>query len=215
MEAGLALLGEYGWPGVTARAVAERAGTNPGLIHYHFGGLPGLHAAIFRRGTDLLVNPLVDELMSARDERAALRALLPQTAGDEPAPRLGGGDESASRQTAHDESASRLGGGGESVARLVAGDEFGSRLAAELIIGATRDPALGAMLRDELRQARQQIAERLRGLHPDWSARQAIGVATLVVAAIDGLMLHCMIDGAVPAEEALDVAERLLPGEAV
>ncbi|GAA1761602.1 TetR/AcrR family transcriptional regulator [Nonomuraea bangladeshensis] len=177
METGLALLSEHGWPGVTARAVAERAGTNPGLIHYHFGGLPGLHAAIFRRGTDLLVNPLVDELLTAGGERAALasiRTLLPRTAGDEPA----------------------------------------SRLAAELIIGATRDPALGAVLRDELRQARQQIADRLRALHPGWSAGQALGVATLTVASIDGLMLHRMIDGELPTGEALDVAERLLPGDA-
>ena len=57
VETGIALLDEQGWPGVTTRAVAERAGTNPGLIHYHFGGLPGLHAAIFRRATDLVVNP--------------------------------------------------------------------------------------------------------------------------------------------------------------
>lgn len=177
--------------------MAERAGTNPGLIHYHFGGLPGLHAAIFRRGTDLLVGPLVDELMAVRDERDALvliRALLPQTAGDEP----------ASQQIAGDQPAAGLAAGGGST----------SRLAAELIIGATRDPALGAMLRDELRRVRQQIAGRLRVLHPDWSAGQAMGVATLVVAAIDGLMLHCMIDAEVPVGEALDVAERLLPGDA-
>ncbi|MEV4219242.1 TetR/AcrR family transcriptional regulator [Nonomuraea sp. NPDC049725] len=176
VEAGLALLSEHGWPGVTARAVAERAGTNPGLIHYHFGGLPGLHAAIFRRGTDLLVNPLVDELLAAEDERtalAAIRALLPRTGDAEPAPRL----------------------------------------AAELIIGATRDPALGAMLRDELRQARQRLADRLRALHPGRPAAQAIGIATLAVAAIDGLMLHQMIDGELPTDEALAVAESLLPGE--
>ncbi|MEO3798209.1 TetR/AcrR family transcriptional regulator [Nonomuraea sp. B10E15] len=176
VETGLALLSEHGWPGVTARAVAERAGTNPGLIHYHFGGLPGLHAAIFRRGTDLLVKPLVDELLAAGDERAALdsiRTLLPRTTDDEPA----------------------------------------SRLAAELIIGATRDAVLGAVLRDELRQVRQQIADQLRALHPGWSAGQALGVATLTVAAIDGLMLHCMIDGDLPTSEALDVAERLLPEE--
>ncbi len=176
MEAGIALLSEQGWPGVTARAVAERAGTNPGLIHYHFGGLPGLHAAIFRRATDQLVNPLVEQLLGAGDERAALatvRTLLPRTPGDEPA----------------------------------------SRLAAELITGATRDPALGAVLRDELRRARRQIADRLGLLHPGWSPAESIGIATLIVAAIDGLMLHHMIDGELPVDEALAVTERLLPGE--
>ncbi|NUR91229.1 MAG: TetR family transcriptional regulator, partial [Nonomuraea sp.] len=91
VETGVALLGEHGWPGVTARAIAERAGTNPGLIHYHFGGLPGLHAAIFRRATDLLINPLVEELLGAGDERAALsmiRTLLPATPADVPSSRL-------------------------------------------------------------------------------------------------------------------------------
>ncbi|MFF0575587.1 TetR/AcrR family transcriptional regulator [Streptosporangium saharense] len=175
VETGIALLDEQGWPGVTTRAVAERAGTNPGLIHYHFGGLPGLHAAIFRRATDLVVNPLVEEFLGADDERAALAALadlLPRTAGEGP-----------------------------------------TRLAAELIVGATRDPALGAMLRDELRQARERIADRLGRSHPDWPPARSIGITTLVVAAIDGLMLHYMIDGELPVAEVLAVAEQLLPGE--
>ncbi|MER7209493.1 TetR/AcrR family transcriptional regulator [Streptosporangium sp. NPDC000239] len=175
VETGIALLDEQGWPGVTTRAVAERAGTNPGLIHYHFGGLPGLHAAIFRRATDLIINPLVEELLGADDERAALTTiatLLPRTAGDGP-----------------------------------------TRLAAELIVGATRDPTLGAVLRDELRQARGRIAERLSRSHPDWPPGRSIGITTLVVAAIDGLMLHYMIDSELPIGEALAVAEQLLPRE--
>ncbi|MFC4117960.1 TetR/AcrR family transcriptional regulator [Nonomuraea zeae] len=173
VETGIALLREHGWPGVTTRAVAERAGTNAGLIHYHFGGLPGLHAAIFRRATDLIINPMVAELLSAGDERAALammRGMMPRMSGDQ--------------QTA--------------------------RLAAELIVGATRDPALGEVLRDELRQARSQIADRLARLHPGWSPGQAQGAAALIVAAIDGLMLHHLIDGDLPVDEALAAAEELL-----
>ncbi len=173
MDVGIALLGEEGWPGVTTRAVAERAGTNPGLIHYHFGGLPGLHAAIFRRATDLVINPLAAELLAAPDERAALtmmRGMLPGTGGNEPA----------------------------------------TRLAAELIVGAVRDASLGAVLREELRQARARIADRLRGLHPTWSPARLAGVATLITASIDGLMLHYMIDGDLPVGEALSAVEELL-----
>ncbi|MEU8803336.1 TetR/AcrR family transcriptional regulator [Spirillospora sp. NPDC048819] len=173
VEAGVALLGEDGWPGVTTRAVAGRAGTNPGLIHYHFGGLAGLHAAIFRRATDLIMNPLVDGLLSAPDERSALvmvRHMLAETPGDE-------------RTT---------------------------RLAAELIAGATRDPALGAVLRDGLRQARVQIADRLRALRPGWPPERLTGVATLITASIDGLMLHYMIDGDLPVGEALSAVGELL-----
>ncbi|NUP76882.1 MAG: TetR/AcrR family transcriptional regulator [Nonomuraea sp.] len=176
VETGVALLREHGWPGVTTRAVAERAGTNPGLIHYHFGGLPGLHEAIFRRATDLIVEPLVTELLNAEDERAALalmRHLTPATTGDDRA----------------------------------------TRLAAELITGATRDPALGTVLRDELRRARAGIAARLGQLRPGWSPARLDGVATLVAATIDGLMLHHMIDPDLPVGEALSAVEALLEEE--
>ncbi|TDE21323.1 TetR family transcriptional regulator [Nonomuraea mesophila] len=173
VAAGIALLRDDGWQGVTTRAVAQRAGTNPGLIHYHFGGLDGLHTAIFRQATQLIVGPLVTELMEAPDERAALatvRRLLPQATGDD--------------QT--------------------------TRLAAELIAGATRDPALGVVLRDELRQARALIAGRLREARAGWPPDRLDGVATLIVAAIDGLMLHYMIDSDLPVGAALSAVEDLL-----
>ncbi|MBB6399390.1 AcrR family transcriptional regulator [Actinomadura coerulea] len=175
VDAGTALLSLEGWPGVSTRAVAERAGTNPGLIHYHFGGLAGLHAAIFRHAVDLIVGPMVAELLAAPDERAALEAmrglLVPAPAG-----------------------------------------EPGSRLAAELIVGAMRDPALGAVLREELRLARERIADRLAALHPDWPRGRLSGAATLITAAIDGVMLHYMIDGELPVGDALSAAADLLEG---
>ncbi|NDU71869.1 TetR family transcriptional regulator [Actinomadura sp. DSM 109109] len=174
VDAGIALLGREGWPGVSTRAVAERAGTNPGLIHYHFGGLAGLHAAIFRTATDMIVGPMVAELLDAPDERAALEAMRSLLAGP-PA------------------------------------DEQGSRLAAELIVGAMRDPALGAVLREELRRARAEIAGRLGALHPDWPRERLAGAATLVTAAIDGMVLHYMIDGDLPVGDALTAAGDLLP----
>lgn len=177
METGVALLREQGWPGVTTRAVAERAGTNPGLIHYHFGGLPGLHEAIFRRAADLVVEPLVTELLDAEDERAALALMRRMTPG-------------------------------------TADDEQTTRLAAELITGATRDPALGAVLRDELRRARGRIAARLGRLRPGWPPARLDGVATLVAAVVDGLVLHRMIDPDLPVGDALSAVEALLEEDA-
>lgn len=44
--AGVQLLAERGWAGMTARAVADRAGAQLGLIHYHFGGFPQLKLAV-------------------------------------------------------------------------------------------------------------------------------------------------------------------------
>lgn len=177
MDAGIALLGREGWPGVSTRAVAERAGTNPGLIHYHFGGLAGLHTAIFRQATDLIIGPMLTELLGAPDERAALETMRSMLAGT-PA------------------------------------DEQATRLAAELIMGALRDPALGVVLRDELRQARTQLADRLGELHPEWPRARSAGVATLIAASIDGLMLHYMIDGELPLGDVLSAVGELLEGEA-
>lgn len=177
MDAGIALLGREGWPGVSTRAVAEQAGTNPGLIHYHFGGLAGLHSEVFRQATDLVLGPMLTELLAAPDERAALETL-------------------------------------RSMLARTPADEQSTRLAAELIMGAMRDPALGAVLRDGLRRARAQIADRLRDLHPGWPPSRPAGAAALIVASIDGLMLHYMIDGELPVEDVLSAVRELLEGDA-
>ena len=74
------MLAEGGWPAVTTRAVAGRAGANVALIHYHFGGLPGLHAAIARRAAGEVLTPIVDVLVAAvgpTDALETLRRLLP------------------------------------------------------------------------------------------------------------------------------------------
>ncbi len=166
INAGITLLADGGWPAVTARAVAERAGTNMGLIHYHFGGLPGLHSAIARKAGDEVITPVVDALLESQDPNAALTAvrnLVPATTGNS--------------QT--------------------------MRLAVELMAGALRDPTLGEVLRDGLRQARARISERLGELHPSWSETRRTGAATVVVALLDGLMLHQLLDASLPVDDAL------------
>jgi AcrR family transcriptional regulator len=91
MTAAAELVQEVGWGSVSTRAVAQRAGLPPGLVHYHF-----------RSVTDLLVDAtvpvlagLVDELAeltgAAPDLPAGIDALLAAVAGyatDEPASRL-------------------------------------------------------------------------------------------------------------------------------
>ena len=61
------LLAAAGWPAVTARAIAERSGANPGLIHYHYGGLAQLHRAIARRAVSASIRPMVDQLVVGDD----------------------------------------------------------------------------------------------------------------------------------------------------
>ncbi|AUS79834.1 TetR/AcrR family transcriptional regulator [Actinoalloteichus sp. AHMU CJ021] len=172
MAVGVDLLAEGGWPAVTTRAVAERATANVGLIHYHFGGVGNLHRAIAERAGDLVINPVIDELLEASDEQAALdtlRGLLPSS-----------------------------------------GSTRASRLAVELVVGAMRDSNLGAVMRDQMRQSRAQAADRLATLRPHWSASRCAGVATLVVALLDGLMLHLVLDEDLPTEEALAAIEELV-----
>ena len=172
-DAGVTLLAEGGWPAVTTRAVADRAGAQVGLIHYHFGGLAGLHEAIARKAGDEVVTPVLDALLEAREPHVALetlRELVPATTGE-----------------------------GRTL-----------RLAVELMAGALRDPVLGEVLRDGLRQARARIGERLGELYPSWSEARRTGAATVVTAFLDGLMLHQVLDAALPADEAFAVLGELI-----
>ena len=49
LDAAGAVLREHGGAGATTRAVAEAAGVRLSLVHYHFGGKGGLHAALLER----------------------------------------------------------------------------------------------------------------------------------------------------------------------
>lgn len=42
LTAAAELVGEVGWGSVSTRMVAERAGVNPGVVHYHFSSVPEL-----------------------------------------------------------------------------------------------------------------------------------------------------------------------------
>lgn len=75
VQIGLDLLAEGGWAAITARAVADRARTRPGLLHHYFNGLPGLHVAVAQRASEMIIDPVVDALLAAPDTPAALQAL--------------------------------------------------------------------------------------------------------------------------------------------
>lgn len=59
------VLAEKGWSGTTARAVAERAGAQLGLIHYHFGGFPQLKRAIAAAVIDDAFAPVLRTIAEA------------------------------------------------------------------------------------------------------------------------------------------------------
>uniref|UniRef100_UPI0013B38D9A TetR/AcrR family transcriptional regulator n=1 Tax=Nonomuraea lactucae TaxID=2249762 RepID=UPI0013B38D9A len=45
LEAAVSLIGEVGWSGVSTRMVAQRAGVNAGVVHYHFASVSDLLVA--------------------------------------------------------------------------------------------------------------------------------------------------------------------------
>ena len=52
LDAAQELMAEKGYPRVTVREVAERAGVQPGLVNYHFGGKTGLLRSVVAAVSD-------------------------------------------------------------------------------------------------------------------------------------------------------------------
>ncbi|SHU70471.1 Uncharacterised protein [Mycobacteroides abscessus subsp. abscessus] len=94
-----------------------------------------------------------------------------------------------------------------------ASDDNAMHLAVELIAGATRDADLGAALGTKLKEVRAEIADHVRLRHPDWPRRRAAGMATLIVAFMDGLVLHHTVDPNIETAEAFSLLESLLDEE--
>jgi AcrR family transcriptional regulator len=66
MDAAAELVAERGWSAVTTRAVAERAGVNQALVHYHFGNMDALRreSVVARLGP--IIEAVAEELISER-----------------------------------------------------------------------------------------------------------------------------------------------------
>lgn len=91
LAAALALIPELGWGAVTTRAVAERAGVNPGLVHYHFPTVPDLLTAAALGFCESFGDTWLDLLTDAPDATDALTRLIVELDAhppDEPASRL-------------------------------------------------------------------------------------------------------------------------------
>jgi TetR/AcrR family transcriptional regulator, regulator of biofilm formation and stress response len=76
VQATIELMAEIGIDRVRTRAVAERAGVNPALVHYHFGSMSALvleaaeHALVYELG------PSIDGLASAATIQEGFAAVL-------------------------------------------------------------------------------------------------------------------------------------------
>lgn len=90
LDAAVPLIGEAGWGAVTTRMVAERAGVNQALVHYHFGSVTQLLVAASTGFARQLLAGFAAGLAEQPDVPAAVEWLLAGLDGyadDDPASR--------------------------------------------------------------------------------------------------------------------------------
>lgn len=74
LEAALLEMAEKGWSGLRTRDVAERAGVNKALVHYHFGSMANLRHETVASLMTGLVNEAATELIDAPNLADGIRA---------------------------------------------------------------------------------------------------------------------------------------------
>lgn len=184
LDAAAQLIVEDGWGAVTTRRVADRAGLRPGLVHYHF-----------RTVEDLLIEAA---LASARREATAAADALAQTAD-----------------------------AGEGIAQVLemmssySAEDPTTVLFSEMLLASTRIERLRSELAELMAEWRTGVADWLRsadasrdtaagpggGGHGGTDGRDGYeATAMLLGAALDGLVLHRLID---PALAEISVTEPL------
>ncbi|MGW1186824.1 TetR/AcrR family transcriptional regulator [Streptomyces sp. NPDC002559] len=84
IEAAASLIPELGWGDVSSRRVAERAGVNTGVIHYHVGSIGELRriAAVRRIRTFFLDR--IDGALSLTDPAEAVETMLRALSANDP-----------------------------------------------------------------------------------------------------------------------------------
>ena len=170
VAAGVALLAEVGWGGLTHRAVAARANANPGLVHYYFNGSDGLRVAVARAAASDSIGAVLNHVLAARDDAGLVRGIADALSG--------------ARQ-----------------------DAAAGRVTAELVSAAFSDPEIAAVIRAEFARGRERVQEWLGVRHPELTPALVRGTAAMMVAAVDGLVLHLVLD---PDLRMGDIAEVVL-----
>lgn len=73
LDAAVSELAERGWGGLRTRTVAERAGVNKGLVHYHFGSMDDLRLQAVAHVMTDAVNEAAASLVNAPSVAAGIR----------------------------------------------------------------------------------------------------------------------------------------------
>ena len=74
IEAAKELLSQQAFDAVSNRRIAERAGVNPAMIHYHFDDRAGLLAALLRES----ISPVIQQITELSTDTASLEPALPR-----------------------------------------------------------------------------------------------------------------------------------------
>ncbi|KJK42811.1 hypothetical protein UK23_35420 [Lentzea aerocolonigenes] len=75
LDAAAQLVGEVGWGAVTTRLVAERAGVNAALVHYHFSSVPDLLSTAALQFAEQLLTESADALRAQEPAEGIERML--------------------------------------------------------------------------------------------------------------------------------------------
>ncbi|MGH3845196.1 MAG: TetR/AcrR family transcriptional regulator [Pseudonocardiaceae bacterium] len=163
------LIAELGWPAVSTRILADRAGVTPGLVHYHF---PSLQALL----RDAALGMMSDLLSSTETLFEDARTLD------------SGVDLMLSSLDAY------------------TGSDPASLLFTETYLAATRDETLRNELVAIVAEFRQQLAR--------WLAEYGVDApdetASILTAAIDGVILHRAFNPALTASAVAPLLRRLI-----
>ncbi|MEQ4303547.1 helix-turn-helix domain-containing protein [Plantactinospora sp. B6F1] len=194
LDAAAELVAERGWGRVTTRAVAERAGLPHGAVSYHFAGKQVL---LTEAVLDLVDRAFPLESVRAAGDLTGLVSLMRSWASDA-APATSDARSKADRPA------------GEDLA-----DRVGSAVLMEAMREAGRDAAVRDRLIGLLGDYRQAVADLVRAEQRTGVVRQVdpLGLATLLAAAGDGLLLHAMLDPHVELAGAVEALDVLLAGE--
>lgn len=175
VAAGVELLVERGWAALTVRAVAERAHTQPSSIGYHFDHVGRFRHAVVDAALDELFSSVLDDLWRHPTWQQGLAAVVRTVQDDETGPYGPDGGTEA-----------------DDLVGYAQADVARQTVAAQLVAAAHAD----VLVRDQLRLALQDVRAQLvpwlegTGVPPE----HAWGTAVLLVAVVDGLLLHHLVD---------------------
>ncbi len=194
VAAGVELLVERGWAALTVRAVAERAHTQPSSIGYHFDNVWRFRHAVVDAALDELFSAALDDLWRQPSWQQGLVAVV-RSMQDDVSEAHGPGDG------AGDEADDLVGYAQADVARQA--------VAAQLVAAAHADVLVRDQLRLALQDVRTQLVPWLE--HTGVPREHAWGAAVLLVAVLDGLLLHHLVDPRLSLEAVVAALQQPVP----